>query len=249
MNLKFKKLIFFLTLGIMGLGMATFSFTAETSDDSSRTVGSYYMGNTEGAEVTATKAPNNTVSLAPVLSSTPIPTQTPVITEKVIDVDVLDIVLEKDEYPEINQLINAYLAAKLDSTSTYDGLVSSPHLLDSEKLASEAEVIKNYYNLICYTKKGINEIDFIVYVAYDVEILMLTTLVPSIDEFYIKYNSEGKPVIYNDRLSEDTISYIEMIRTGSDVVELQDTVNKRFMEAVESDSDLKEFFEKIVSTE
>lgn len=248
MSLKYKKLIIFLTLGIMGLGMATFSFSADKTDGSSREVDN--MQPVKAPVVTASKEPDEDTGL---VSASPVPQPTsspavPVPTE-IEEIDALDIVLENEAHTDIHQLISSYLYAKLDSTSTYDALVSNPHILDAEKLAAEAEVIKGYQNLICYTKKGINEIDFIVYALYDAEILMLTTLVPSMDEFYVCYNLEGEPLIYNDELSEDTLEYINLLRNGSDITKLQEEINIKFMEAIESDSDLKEFVDKISSNE
>lgn len=243
MKLKYQKLIFFLTLGIMGLGMATFSFTPDIPTSSDGTLDNDYE---HRVDITPNNGKNPVTDDNLSLNK---PTDAIYSPQPTITIHVVDNKLEKDAYPEINMLISDFLHAKLDSTSTYEGLVSNPRTLDAEQIADKSEVIKGYKNITCYTKKGINEIDYIVYVIYDTEILMLTALVPNMDEYHVTYNSNGNPVIYSENLSDETVEYLNIMRNGDDVTALRDNTNDRFVKAIDSDSELKDFFDKIYSPE
>ena len=80
-----------------------------------------------------------------------------------------------------------------------------------------------------------------VYVVYDMEILTIDTLAPSIDELYITY-IDDKPYLYFGEVPEDIIQLIQDYRQAQDVVELANQVNLSLTNALESDESLYQFF-------
>lgn len=236
MNLKQRKTILLITMGIMGIGMATFSFTAKGAPVS-----------TKDASVSPMLSPTIPVTDIGILSPTPSdkPTTAPV-TPTPTSIPANDLLC--DAYPEINNLIQAYLTAKLDPLGSFDGILQNANSIDSELLQRKTEYIKNYHNVKCYTKNGINEIDFIVYVTYDIELAVIDTYSPSIDEFYVVLDENNKPLLYFGDISEETEKYFLETRNSGDVTALLSEIDTQLAEAIASDSALKEFYDKLVTS-
>lgn len=232
MNHKHRKLIFYLTTGIMGLGMATFSF----SNQADETLPAAHNLSSITPEQLNEITPAITPSIFVTLPITPAPTKSESLNS-----------LLYNAYPEINELVTAFLNAKLDSTSTFENIVLNSSMIDFENIQRKTEYIKAYHNIKCYTKKGINEIDYIVYTVFDSELPTIDTYAPSIEELYIQYDSNNQPFIYFGDISEATAEYITQMRSSKDVAELIAKVNSQFNEALASDSALKEFFDNMIA--
>ena len=125
MKLKYKKIIFLITLSSMGIGLITFSFSNPK------------------------EKPNNADEL-----------QYDNIKNKEKTKDVLKITnglkddgtLLEDAYPDINDLIEEYLAARVATDmDTINELVSSTNIISLKTLQKEAEYIESYNNLSCFT--------------------------------------------------------------------------------------------------
>lgn len=232
MRLLYKKMILCLLMGMIGIGMVIFSFSEPASSVfESETAQTKVI---REAELLAKEENQAALNMA---TSTPSPTET--IKESTL--------LEKDAYPEINNLIERYFAANLTcNVEDFEGLTKDISLLDMERMQRKVQYIKSYQNISCYTVKAKNEIDYVVYVTYDLELPVIETYAPSIGEFYIQYDG-STPYIYLGSLSSETSDYLDELRDSDDVVSLIHEVTENLANAIESDENLKDFYEKLSS--
>lgn len=232
MNLKYKKMILLLTAAVMGIGMVTFSFRStnrKSATDSNLTEEAIQSAAyTSEKDDTPTPEPTAPVTLTP----TPVPKND----------------LELNKYPEINEVVEAFYNARLTcAAEDFEPILLNADQLDMDRLQRKIEYVEDYANINCYTKKGINEIDYIVYVCYDLKLTTIDTYAPSIDELRITY-VDGKPYIFLGEISEETSAYLEELRTNEDVQLLVSDVVTRLDEACESDESLNEFYQNLTKT-
>ena len=154
-----------------------------------------------------------------------------------------------EELPEdLVSFVENYFAVRLDGTAKqYRELFYNSGELDEQLANKRVEYIVAYHNLKCYAKRGVGEIDYVVYVENDVEIATIDTYAPSIDQLFIKYDKKGKPKIYlyNDSFTKEEEEYYTALRAEKDVVELIESVNTRLEEAISSDEALQDFFARL----
>lgn len=152
--------------------------------------------------------------------------------------------LMEEGFPKINALITKFFNAKLESTKdSFEGLVTDPSGIDYERLHRKVEYIVSYQNIKTYVAKGINEVDYVAYVTYDLELPSIKTMAPSIDEVYISLDENNKPLVYLGKLSEETQKYVDDLRNSDEVKTLISDVTDQLTAAVKSDSDLKDFYD------
>ena len=221
MKLKYKKIIFLITLSSMGIGLITFSFSNPK------------------------EKPNNADEL-----------QYDNIKNKEKTKDVLKITnglkddgtLLEDAYPDINDLIEEYLAARVATDmDTINELVSSTNIISLKTLQKEAEYIESYNNISCFTMKAPDNESFVVYVYEELKIVGIDTLAPGMIRLYVQVNSEGKAIIYFGQVEDETLDFIEATGHDEKVIQLIDRVNKKLEEAMTSDKNLKAFIEALES--
>ena len=127
--------------------------------------------------------------------------------------------LLEDAYPDINDLIEEYLAARVATDmDTINELVSSTNIES-----------------------------FVVYVYEELKIVGIDTLAPGMIRLYVQVNSEGKPIIYFGQVEDETLDFIEATGHDEKVIQLIDRVNKKLEEAMTSDKNLKAFIEALES--
>lgn len=228
MKIKYKKMLLLLTTCAMGIGMVTLSFSLENkmSSDEPNPVSIAVQPRTNTNDVSAFAA-DPVVSVAP--TATPEPKNE----------------LELNKYADINKVVKEFYEAKLTcSEEDFIPIVTNANQLDMERLQRKIEYVNSYQNINCYTKKGINEIDYVVYVSYDLELATIDTYAPSIDELRITY-VDGSPKVYLGTISEETSEYLKKLRTSEDVEVLVSDVVTRLDEACASDENLNEFYQNI----
>lgn len=217
------------TMGIMGIGMAAFSFDNK-ADINEKDI-PVISDNSSTEEYAQNKDSQTQEAVV-----THIPTPSPVPN-----------VLVRNTSSKLSELIKAYYKATLDSSSSYEGILTRPETADPEKIYLMTEYIKEYHDIKCYTKKGIGVIDYVVYVTYNIELPTIDTYAMSMDEFYVCVDDEGDMLIFSGELDEETKAYITGLREEEDVEKLLDEVNTIFSEQVESDEQLKEFYLKLTA--
>lgn len=155
--------------------------------------------------------------------------------------------LQKNAYPEVNAIINTFYTAWGNKD-----IDSMKRVTDSFDSADEAKVlnstyIEGYSNIDTYTKKGLTEGSYVVFVSYDLKFVDIDTPAPGLTQVYVETDDEGKVYIHKDDDDKEVQDYIAKVVQEEDVKELISKVQKEFQEAQESDDKLREFEDQLGS--
>lgn len=151
-----------------------------------------------------------------------------------------------DAYPEVNELIRKYFDAM--SSADIDTLLQIVNTLSEEEqnqIAQKKEYIESYNNVVCYSKIGPVEKSYIVFAYYEIKFINIDTLVPGLVPLYVCTNEDNSLYIYNGDLDPEVDSYISNVAGEQDVINLLDTVEKKYEEAQNSDEALKKFVARL----
>ena len=157
--------------------------------------------------------------------------------------------LTKNMDEDIQELVENYFAA----ISACDAEALAKYVDDigditTDTLEANAQYIETYENIECYTKMGLYDNTYIVYVYYENKILNIETKAPGATTLYVIRDEETDTVcIHNGVTTGEIASYIEAVSNEDDVVEFFAEVNQKLSEACESDEDLKAFYEGLTS--
>ncbi len=253
MKKKYRKLTLYLGTLIMGIGMVTFPIGESGTKKSQKNEGQVEAAQTNANIVPRTFSGANILSAAGISMPTPLPSATPTPTPTPTPLPTPTLSVQEntllEKLPEdLVSFVESYFAVRLDGTAKqYRALFYNSGELDEQLTNRRVEYIVAYHNLKCYAKRGVGEIDYVVYVENDVEIATIDTYAPSIDQLFIKYDKKGKPKIYlyNDSFTEEEEEYYEALRAEKDVVALIESVNTRLEEAISSDEALRDFFARL----
>lgn len=224
MKFKYKKIILLVTMSSMGIGMITLSLSNSQGKESN---------NKKQKINISSEQQNNSEDKANATGDGLLK-----IGEGLVD----DGTLQENAYPQINQLIEKYLAARaVCDMDTIKELVSSTNTISLEILQKESENIESYNNIACYTIKAPDEKSFVVYVYEELKIVEIDTLAPGMIRLYVNINSEGKPIIYFGQVDDKTSDFIDATGNDVKVIQLIDSVNKKLEEATTSDENLRNF--------
>ncbi len=148
--------------------------------------------------------------------------------------------LQKDAVPQVNELISTYFQAKVDQDvqTLYKvfGKEEDDHLEErKQQLKDEAVYIEDYQDITCYTKAGMTDDSYVVYVTYDVKFRRVDTLAPGLMWCYVVKNDNGDYII-RENVVGDEADYVAKQNQTEDVRLLSTQVNERLKQAIESDS-------------
>ncbi len=186
--------------------------------------------------------------------------EVPEATEEVINVDEVEPEVEPevvatndlltDAYPEVNELINKYFEAMSNSdVDTLLQIVDNLSEDEQNQIVQKKEYIENYNNIVCYSKIGPVENSYIVFAYYEIKFINIDTLVPGLVPLYVCTSEDGSLYIYNGDLDPEVDSYISNVAADQDVIDLLDTVEKKYSEAQNSDEALKHFVARLAGEE
>lgn len=161
--------------------------------------------------------------------------------EKETDTDAL----EENAYPEVNTLIESFYAAwgqkNVDAMKELTDNFSST---DETKVVN-ATYIEGYDNIQVYTKKGLDENSYVVFVSYDLKFQGIDTPAPGLSELYVIRDDSGNWKIHNDDSDQEVQECIEKTRQEEDVQELISQEEERYNKALDSDEELKTYLEQL----
>ena len=148
--------------------------------------------------------------------------------------------LQKDAYPQVNELISTYFQAKVDQDVQTLYKVFGKEEDDrmderKQQLKDEAVYIEDYQDITCYTKAGMTDDSYVVYVTYDVKFRRVDTLAPGLMWCYVVKNDNGDYII-RENVVGDEADYVASQNQTEDVRLLSTQVNERLKQAIESDS-------------
>lgn len=187
-------------------------------------------------DITQPVTPTTPATPTPTPTSTPTPTPNP---------------LQVNAYTEVNELIEAYYDAKLSGEpEAFQPLVSDPSTIDIDYLQIQYGLITEFNNFTCYTKNGIGEVAYVVYVSYDSKIVTIDTPVPSLDRLTLVYAGDGSGnLLINtaSTLSDEVIAYCDELFTHDDVRQMYSRETERFENAISSDPELSQLYNRLDS--
>jgi hypothetical protein len=242
MKLKYKKIILLTTMSTMGIGLLTLSVShdrsqAKESISTKATVEAGLLADSSSAKAnilgTGLSDETNLSSFAP----TAVPSPTPL--------PVYDI--EEDAYPDINKLfVNFYKAKNNRDIDALKKLLSDPTKVESQKkLEKKTQYIEEYSKIKTYTKKGVAEGTYIVYVYHEIKFTGIKTPAPGLSKFYVVTGDDNKVKIFSGTMDDETQAYFDARNEDEDVVKLIKMTNDRSEEAMKKDEDLLTFWNSI----
>lgn len=244
MRFQYRRVALTISMIVMGIGMITLSTGKSGGDDSTTLENNQEQENqilTEADENLMPEQPEVVIVSQPAISDTVDPTE-----DEMVETVVLEKVLEKDAYPEINELITAYLNAKLDCDEVkLAELVDDVTYLDMKDIQRRTERIEEYTKIECYTLDGPEEGSYMVYVYSEVKVNGIDTLASGLDGFYIRTDEMGKMTITLGEVSDEVAAELSEDAVREDVQQLIMEVNEKFTREVESDEKLAEYYEEL----
>lgn len=152
--------------------------------------------------------------------------------------------LTEDTDPGINELFTTYFAdlAKGDVEALAKIMVNAP---DKNTVAKESEYIEDYQNIKCYSKEGLLDNTYIVYVYYEVKFKNIDTLAPSMIREYVCTNEDGTLYINNGTVDGEVATWLEEVQASDSARKLVDQVNGSLTKAAESDQKLYDLIAKL----
>ena len=179
---------------------------------------------------------------------------------KSVMVDMRDIELDAedgveefqvDAFEDINKLIENYLNAYMSGDTDEIELYAQP-VSDTEKSYIEfySDYVDHVENIVCYTKSGIQEGEYIVSVYEEIVFYGVKTRAPALDFYYVRTDEEDGSLyidnaysLFNQSNQEattdpDITALIDEFKNTADMVTLKEEVQSRYTKAVGSDSDL-----------
>lgn len=154
--------------------------------------------------------------------------------------------LEKDAYPEVNNLVKQYYQALVDGDmDTIKGIKNYTDDEEELKIIKKSEFIESYPSITVYTKKGPEEGSYVTYVQYEVKFIDIEKTAPGLNTLYICTDEEGNYYINANELDENVVEYLKAISVQNDVVDLFNTVQVAYNEVKMEDEALSTFLDEL----
>ncbi len=152
--------------------------------------------------------------------------------------------LKEDAESGINELFVTYFAdlAKGDVEALSKIMVNAP---DKDTVAKEIEYIEDYQNIKCYSKEGVLDGTYVVYVYYEVKFKNIDTLAPSMIREYVCTNEDGTLYINNGTVDGEVAAWLDEVHASDSAAELIQSVNNALSKAAESDEKLSSLIAKL----
>lgn len=129
--------------------------------------------------------------------------------------------LLKDKYPEVNALILKYREGLTNGdVSVLKEVYNTEDEISNDVLASTSKVIESYTNTVCYTKKGLEENSYFVFIYDHLKINGITTTVPNLTMVYVKSTADGQLYIYRGEKDSSTGTYVYDSATEQYILQL-----------------------------
>ncbi len=136
-----------------------------------------------------------------------------------------------------------YTAVATKDTVTLENIVSPWDDETENNVLRNDGVIESYNNISTYSKEGLADNSYVVFVYFEGKVVNIDTLVPSLSMLYLTTDSSGNLVVSDRNSSQEVADYIESVRSDADVQALVADVDAQCERAKESDPALKEFMD------
>lgn len=153
--------------------------------------------------------------------------------------------LEENAHTDVNELMRTFYTAladgDMDTVRAIKDYNDDTEIITYQK---KSEFIESYDNLNCYTKPGIEENSYFVYVSYDVKIKDIETKAPGLTAFYVYTAEDGSLKIDGNR-EENITAAFKLVTNQDDVVDLYKKIDVNYKEAIASDEALNTFLTEL----
>lgn len=154
--------------------------------------------------------------------------------------------LEKDAYPEVNNLVKQYYQALVDGDmDTINRIKNYTDAEEELKIVKKSEFIEGYPVIAVHTKKGPEEGSYVAYVQYEVKFVNQDTTAPGLNTLYICTGEDGSLYINANELEEDVVEYLKTISVQNDVVDLFNTVQVAYNDIKTQNEELSAFLDEL----
>lgn len=153
--------------------------------------------------------------------------------------------LEENAYNNVNELMNTFYKALADGDMETVRAVKD-YNDDKEIITYEkkSEFIEFYDTINCYTKPGLSENTYFVYVTYAVKIQDIETKAPGLNAWYV-YTAEDGTLKIDGDTEENIKAAFKLVTSQDDVVDLYNKIDVSYKEAVAADEALSVFLEEL----
>ncbi len=154
--------------------------------------------------------------------------------------------MEVDADPNLNEFIAQYLQALAAcDADTLKTMVTDASVYDDiSVLQARAQYIQGYTDLKCYSKAGPSDDTLVVFVVTNLTLANISTAPMDFTTLYINKTESGY-IINNYTQSDDVKAYIETLKQDSDIQAVMRDIETYNTSAIESDADLKAFYEML----
>ena len=155
--------------------------------------------------------------------------------------------LRENAYNNVNELMDRFFRALADGDM--DTIVALQDYNDDTSLITyekRSEYIEDYKNIKCYTKPGLEDNSYFVYVSYDAKLQDIDTMAPGLTAYYVYTTEDGSLKIDGDMESKVEAAF-KLVTNQDDVVDLYNRIDVNYNAAVASDEALATFMEEFPS--
>lgn len=153
--------------------------------------------------------------------------------------------LQKDAYPEVNAIVQKYYesmaAGDMEALSSIVDEISEE---EKERILRSKDIVEGYQNISCYTKRGMEENSYLVFVYYEQKFVRIETPAPGLSPLYVRSHEDGSLYIFNGEVSPELEAYVEKLAGDEDVAALREEVKTRYEAAKASDEELMKLEER-----
>lgn len=153
--------------------------------------------------------------------------------------------LAENAHTNVNELMQTFCTAladgDMDTVRTIKDYNTEREIITYEK---KSEFIERYDNIKCYTKPGMEEDSYFVYVTYEVKFKDIETKAPGLNAFYVYTAEDGSLKIDGDT-EENIKAAFKLVTNQDDVVDLYNEINVNYTEATASDETLDQFMAEL----
>lgn len=218
LKLKYKKLVLFISVGTICIGGIAYTIWSNNKGD---------------------KANNSKTKIEVSVTDDSFTSQS-------YKTDQGEVIIEKNAYPEVNDLVAQYFDARTKADMDKLGtLVSNIENINKDDLIELQDYIEEYQNIDCFTAKGFLDGSYIILVRSDLKLKGIDTLAPGLTGLTAKKDEHGNLVIYNGLDSEEESAYKQSVYNCQGVKELIDDTETKYKAALESDEDLSNMYAEI----
>ena len=153
--------------------------------------------------------------------------------------------LQENAYADVNALMNRFFKALADGDM--DTIVALRDYNDDTSLITyekRSEYLEEYTNITCYTKPGLEENSYFVYVSYDAKLQDIDTMAPGLTAYYVYTAEDGSLKIDGDMESKVEAAF-KLVTNQDDVVDLYNRIDVNYNAAITSDEALGTFMEEL----